>query len=343
MFFRLTYEARNYRINVRSPVVIHIGGPHNLSATIEYPPDGDGSPTKQAILIRVLAEFAPPRKADEALRDLMTAYQTSAEDSSLVPVTLSPGEVKSVPSAPFAKLPNPLKVFSNSLYSEMADVATNTFELLRWRLAVPGPVRSYMSRGFEWSDDREIWQRFPHDVRLRATATIDPRISPGVAGELESMITSGAQEPLAHSLLREAVAASTNRNWASALVMAVTALEIGTKQLIAVLVPQAAWLAEHLPSPPIDVILREYLPTMPARCLISGEAPFVPDGLLKIVKKGVTVRNSTIHAGKRDLDRDLITDVIAAVSDILWILDVYAGNKWALTYITPETRTELLR
>jgi hypothetical protein len=57
------------------------------------------------------------------------------------------------------------------------------------------------------------------------------------------MAASGIREPLAHSLFREAQRASGQREYASALAMAIAALEIGVKQLIGTLVPGAEWLA----------------------------------------------------------------------------------------------------
>jgi hypothetical protein len=55
--------------------------------------------------------------------------------------------------------------------------------------------------------------------------------------DLEAMAASGIREPLAHSLFREAQRASGQREYASSLVMAIAALEIGVKQLIGTLVP----------------------------------------------------------------------------------------------------------
>ena len=108
------------------------------------------------------------------------------------------------------------------------------------------------------------------------------------------MALSSIQEPLAHVLLREALAASESRNWATALVMAMTAIEIGVKHLISQLVPEAAWLAEHLPSPPIDAILRDYLPIMPARLLVNGMILLPPPRLIRTIKNGSTARNTTV-------------------------------------------------
>jgi hypothetical protein len=156
------------------------------------------------------------------------------------------------------------------------------------------------------------------------------RFSPEEIADLEAMATSGTREPVAHALLREAQRAEAQREYASALVMAIAALEIGVKQLIGALVPAAEWLTLHAPSPPVFEILRDYLPTVPAHESIGGNVTALPAGILEDVRNGISRRNETVHKGQGELRQDFISKVLGAVSDVILVCDYYTGHKWAL-------------
>jgi hypothetical protein len=336
--FRLTYEITEYSITLREgPLVIRIGGPHNLSVALTPETDDYNAPSKTALL-QALAEAEPPPKAALALRNMILA-KTNSE-----PEAKAGDQQLQRPSYPqrFDELSGSLKEFSSALYSELADAAVRAFEVIRWRCAMPGPVRPYRSLGFEFSEDQNVWYRLPHKITLRIKAGV-PR-GPIDSAELESMISSGAQEPLSHALLREAWASMTiTRGYSSALIIGMAALEIGAKHLIAELIPGARWLALQMPAPPIDRILTDFLPTLPARLLANGKVITPPKELIDAIKKGVTARNMAVHAGTTELDREFVERVLDAVSEILWILDFYAGNKWAVNYLSSETKAALTR
>ncbi len=337
MYFRLTYQVSGYPVESEETAHIRIGGPDQLSVTLQHLPDDPNAPGEAVVLLVGSAELDPPPKAAKALRDLaLTSDSAEPEKTTGPPLVLSGTKTLN-----FSRLPGPLQVFYRKLYSDLVDAMTSAFELVRWRFSMPGPVRPYSSRGLEWSDDGETWHQIPPDINLRLTATPHQRFSPEGIAQIETMISSRVREPLAHSLLREARGASATRSYATALVMAMSALEIGIKQLIGLLIPAASWLAENSPSPPVVSIISDYLPTLPARLGIKNQPIVPPPRLVETVKKATHSRNKTIHAGNRDLDPDFVLRVIDTVADLLWIFDVYAGNAWALNHVSAETRAEL--
>jgi hypothetical protein len=119
------------------------------------------------------------------------------------------------------------------------------------------------------------------------------------------------------------------------------ALEIGMKHLIAELIPDARWLALQVPAPPVVQILTDFLPALPTRLLLNGKAITIPKELIDIIKKGVTARNTAVHAGTATLNGEFIERVLDAVNDTLWILDFYAGNAWAIEHLSSETKATL--
>lgn len=303
--------------------MIHAGGPHNLSVALSSEAD-DQNALSRTVLLQALAEAEPPPKAASALRGMILTKANSEPEAKADEKQLQR------PSYPrgFDELHGSLKEFSNALYGELADAAVHAFEVIRWRGALHGPVRPYRSRDFEFSEDQNVWHRLPHKVTLHITAEKERRFKSSDSAELESMISSGTQEPLSHVLLREARASiKVTRGYSSALIIGMAALEIGTKHLIATLIPGAGWLALHVPAPPIVSILTDFLPTLPARLLANGKAITLPEELIDTIKKGVTARNAAVHAGAPELDGEFVARVLDAVSDILWILDFYAGER----------------
>jgi hypothetical protein len=115
--------------------------------------------------------------------------------------------------------------------------------------------------------------------------------------------------------------------------MAMSAAEIGLKELVSRLVPDAGWLVGNVPSPPLVRMLIEYLPRLP---LVNSDAAFVPPArsILDELRKGVTMRNSAAHIGARHVDIDDVEHVVDAVTDLLWLFEYYVGNDWALQYLS---------
>jgi hypothetical protein len=181
----------------------------------------------------------------------------------------------------------------------------------------------------------------PPEMQWHAEILPQDRFSPEEIADLEAMATSGTREPVAHPLLREAQRAEAQREYASALVMAIAALEIGVKQLIGTLVPAAEWLTLHAPSPPVFEILRDYLPTVPAHESVSGNVAALPAEILEDVRNGVNRRNESVHRGQGELRQDFVSRVLGAVEDVLWMCDYFTGHKWALQNLSDRMRAAL--
>jgi hypothetical protein len=84
-------------------------------------------------------------------------------------------------------------------------------------------------------------------------------------------------------------------------------------------------------------MLTEYLPLLPVRQRIADYPVCIPKEILDILKIGVTLRNKTTHAGYR-VKEDTLKEILQAVRDLLYLLDVYAGHSWALGAISYETK-----
>jgi hypothetical protein len=343
VIFRLTYAITGYRVASQENARIEIGGPHDVRVVLRHEADDPRSPGNPVVLLESWAEFDAPPRAARALRELAIGQlpDGSNPDKDLAHVVKDGRIPLDSRVLDISELPGALQQFSDRLYLDLSETATTTFELIRWRHAIPGPPRPYSSLGLEWSEDGEAWHRFPTRwiVRVGPVRHLRP-LSPEDGVTIGTLVSSGEREPLAHVLLREAQSALPGNN-ASALVMGMAALEIGVKQLIGSLVPEANWLATELPSPPIVRILREYVPTLPVRQLFEGEARPPPDDVLDMLKNAVSARNDIAHAGAASPRPDFVERVLSAVSDVLWMCDYYAGNAWAQMNLSDDTRTAL--
>jgi hypothetical protein len=109
------------------------------------------------------------------------------------------------------------------------------------------------------------------------------------------------------------------------------ALEIGVKSYIAACVPDAEWLAENLPTPPLLRMLQEYLPTLHP----EGGTPIAPldKDTADVLKVAVTLRNGLAHTGS-DVPRERLAKTLRAIRNVLWRMDVARGHEWASDYVT---------
>jgi hypothetical protein len=239
-----------------------------------------------------------------------------------------------------ARLPEAFRSFVQQVLKDLHDGAMRTVHVIRWRHHVSGE-HSLGVGASSWSFDAQTWNPLPWDTRvmgleLHALTYLDEQ----QRTEVEGLVSAGLSEPLGHGLWREAWPhrASDTR---SAIVIGIAALEVGLKECIAELVPAAEWLVERSPSPPVVMMLREYLPKLPARQRIADQVKAPPDALLKTLEKGVHLRNQIAHVGDTVPDYDTVEEILRAVKDVLWLLDYYRGYAWALEHLSPTTRTTL--
>jgi hypothetical protein len=110
----------------------------------------------------------------------------------------------------------------------------------------------------------------------------------------------------------------------SSIVFSVLAIEIAIKEVIARLSPQSTWLIDNLNSPPIEKILKEFIPI-----LLKVDTQFDPE-LLLILRKVIFNRNQVIH--KRDfiVKESMSSDAFNTASEIIAWAEVTLHKKSSL-------------
>jgi hypothetical protein len=226
------------------------------------------------------------------------------------------------------------------VHKEMSGLALRTLRLIRWRANAdgrPNPIRSSLLEGFRWSLDGIEWKPVADNVSMNVSIQVHPRWTSEAEQFLRAEISGELNEPLGHELLREAW---TNRaaNPRSSIVLAVAAAEVGFKQFASAVFPDAAWILESLPSPPLVKMLKDLFPWSKLKVQVKGQDLTPPDSVTTTLEKAVLLRNDIVHGRAKKLDRRTVVSVITAVRDLLYFLDVAQGQEWALYHLSAEAR-----
>jgi hypothetical protein len=238
--------------------------------------------------------------------------------------------------------PKPFQEFSSRVHHKLSESIRRAVKILRWRMALRvshQPIVS--SHGVSWSFDDKTWQRMPADFDADIELLLFPRVSGKIQSEIETFIKTEQSEPLAHELFLEAWELRNN-NPRSALIIGMSAAEVGFKQCVGKLVPDAEWLANNAPTPPLDRMLSNYLPILPAKLKIEGKVLKPSKKIRVAIRKGIEARNTSVHVGAEPPKRHELKELLLSIRDLLYLLDFYCGFEWALDHIRDEIRKEMV-
>ena len=236
------------------------------------------------------------------------------------------------------RVPSHISSFLLSVGADLWRHTRRCIDVLRWRAGAGGPSNPFSICGFEWSVDRRVWhaaQRVDLEAFLMSPQPV--LLSKSLRDDAQRLVTEGVSRPLGHQLFREAWAGRLDTP-RSSLVIGLAGAEVGLKEFLAELAPDAGWLLENTESPPLSKLLRRYLPWLLERRQVPTRQIALPGTILSAPDKGVELRNKTAHRGEAGPEGKRLEDFLLAVSDLLSLLDYHRGQSWALERIQPETR-----
>jgi hypothetical protein len=222
-------------------------------------------------------------------------------------------------------------------FQKIESVLKKVGAVLRWRFGLSGydPVFRDTTVTAQLANGRPIdLYLVPQSAMGDDRATIEQE---GLSAFAE-LVVSSQREPVAHELWREAWNLR-HPNPRSSLVIGVAAAEVGIKQLIAALVPQASSLVENIPSPPLDTMIRKVLPDLPIRADVEPGRR-APRHLRTAIVAAVEDRNRVVHLGA--MPRADLRVTLLAIREFLYMLDMYAGHSWAEALLAEKTRSALV-
>ncbi len=168
---------------------------------------------------------------------------------------------------------------------------------------------------------------------------IFPALSEELTKEIIGKYETSGDEPLAHQLFHDAWNLRYMNPRAS-LVVAVAAAEVGLKKVIGLIVPDAQWLLEEIPAPPIGKILRKYIPTLKVKSAITGKQIIPPAKLIEKLEEAAKTRNKIVHIGEKAPEQKELGEMLEAIQDFLWICDLYQGQLKNVSFISDHVLKE---
>jgi hypothetical protein len=249
------------------------------------------------------------------------------------------GEINYTPL--MSELPESFKSFEKQVYNKIYENIMRVVNAFRWRFNLQGTINALKEVRFEFSFDRINWYEMPEledNIDLGLFYSI--KNSYNFKDEMYDIIKKTKREPLGHELHREALYQLFSNNPRSALIMGIASAEAGFKQFVTQLQPETEWIMDNIPSPPLVQMLTEYLPNLPLLCMNKCDKP-IPQEIISEIKDGVSIRNKMVHGKISDVKIEKVNKILFIIKDLLYLLDYYSGNEWALNFISIEIRNQL--
>lgn len=294
-------------------------------------PEDTDDPSHGQMFCRLSCAKDPPARAvkvfDALARDVVPeGCQLAADDLHLRAGDRLEGGFP----PPMRVMPAPFKFFVEAVTGTLHDEALRMLRLLRWRFGIDqshNPVKATL--GWAWSSDEANWRALPSDITARMSTHGFWRPEPEAMAILQELFNARRDEPMAHSLLREAREQLEDGNIRSALVVGVAAVEIGLKHCIATIAPDTEYLMREIPQPPVTKLLVDYLPTL--RLAASAGRHKLKSQVIETVRKAVQMRNSTVHGNRSTIDFERVGDILGLAERLLSYFDACCGEEWALS------------
>lgn len=315
MKFRNTYVVRHFGIS-------HTDAPIELKL-----------PDSMLVLLRPIAEEEKTqfREPDDWIATVEIQEEVSPK------VTMQFGKLPGVRTPAVDQL-------VEKVCKRMVATLTKALDICKWRTGILAHHKSIRSGlgGVEWALEGDSWQNCSSwSIDSLSTVSVATPFSSKVWKDVCRLTCKDTGANIAHEILREAWSLRYDSQ-RSALILAVSALEVGVKEFIADIVPNSEWLCFESPTPPVVRILKEYLPQMPVRARFA-EKPVIPSHYLDGIKKMVMKRNRIAHRGASiDLNRNL-TDSIIMIQSTLYLLEFYRGHSWALHQVRDTETREFIK
>lgn len=282
------------------------------------------APTEVVSVLRTIANGGFPATAIKKLQQKATKYRSPKLSMSM------------------EEMPDTFRSFCREADGTLSRAIQRFVGVLRWRIGMLNAFPLW-AHGSEFSvDGGVVWHWLPHDIsgKILISERGPTALSSAVVEDAKKLIVEGKEDSISRQLFREAWALRLS-NPRAALAVGYASLEVGCKELIGKLVPEAKWLAMEAPTPPLDKILTKFLPQLPKKLNFKG-GPAIPRPLLKHVREAMEARNTLAHKGEFNWNDEKLEAVLSSFNDLLLMFDVYAGQKWASELVSYETR-KLLR
>ena len=276
------------------------------------------------------------------------------------------------PRSPWGRMLNDEQAAILTAAGPLAEDSFKAVRVLRWRLGIAGPPRPITQVEYSWRvRDDFAWQPWPSGIYITTSITTIPDVDDEIRGDLQRLLVDGADEPVAHELLREAFQSAATGSQRSAVLMAVAAMEVAAKTYAARRDPATTWLMSSEWTPPLAKLLSNYLPMLPPVAEGGASLPAPGRPVMRTLQAAVELRNNAAHVGNRTLDAGKARSMVKAAKelwntppstdpdpliapaaveavlhlahDLVWAFDYWSGHAWAIHHISSAVSAHWIR
>jgi hypothetical protein len=210
--------------------------------------------------------------------------------------------------------------------------------LLRWRAGLDFQALTVNQDYLSLDGNSWLYLSVARSAKLDIVQ-IFPAMSEEITKEIIDQYETSGDEPLAHQLFNDAWNLRYTNPRAS-LVVAVAAAEVGLKKVIGLIVPDAQWLLEEIPAPPIRKMLTKYIPTLKVKSFLAGKQIVPPSRLIEKLEEAAKARNKIVHVGEKAPEYKKLAEMLEAIRDFLWVCDLYRGQLKNVSFISDHVLKE---
>ncbi|WP_289022410.1 hypothetical protein [Desulfobacter postgatei] len=342
MLIRHGYFVKNlYLKNRKYPITFTYGGAHSIKVLLKksskkIPPVKGNNDIS---ICRAWGTFKPSDKVKQYFISISNNELPNEMVGNANALDYLKNTAKSVERIHIDYFPQPFKDFIHNVRSELYDVIKRTVGIFMWRCGIPDGHDPLFNGGMSFSLDGKKWNMVPPGIKVEVHAASILQTPQRISLSLKKLINNAEDQPVGHQLYREAQYLR-NTNPRISIVVAISALEVAVKECISKLNPNSNWLVENLPSPDVRKLINEYIPKLLCGTTLERVLP-LPKDLNDTIRKGVQIRNQVAHLGRKAPSRESINEILSAVQEVLWLLDVCSGHNWAIEYIGNATRDHI--
>lgn len=277
------------------PVTFEVPGSPGVRVRIEHEETPE---TSLVLMITTQADFEPPDEILSDLRDLNGLDGGATEQ---------------------------VRAYGDDARDILRLAADRVVGNLAWRVGDPHMPSSAGLGPVEFFLDGK-WGYVPMAVGASFVWSHGTQLTAKQVEDVNALLAQGLTEPLAHTVWREAWRLR-DQSPRGALLLGVAALEVGVKEFIAGRVPDAEWLVQEVPTPPLMKMLQNYLPALTA----DDPKPFarLKKPASDIVTKAVERRNDVAHKSKKaPLTRGELKATLDTLRAVIYLLDAQDGHEF---------------
>tara|TARA_R110002167_G_scaffold366390_1_gene595680 strand:+ start:3669 stop:4685 length:1017 start_codon:yes stop_codon:yes gene_type:complete len=266
-----------------------------------------------------------PRKIPDILLKVSQGYQPyEAEKAN----TFADLVAKGGPCYGLEKYPNPLIDFLRPIQKSHSSFIKAIMTTLSYRCFDTRNLHSINKGwGLSCSFDYDNWFRLPTGGSFSLHKVESPPMINSFFENSDSIAEVITLPPFTFLPIELLSEAKKVRSYSarSSLVIAVTALEVKLKDFISRKVDGGEWLVNNLQSPPIDKILKDYIPT-----LVDNKDEYISliNEYMPEITNIVSVRNKITHLG-HEVTGTKVQSYIDCIEKVMYLLDFQCGCQWA--------------